>query len=144
MMVGNNFHLSYQSRFRLQKTPHFTSPTHSLSSHSHFPSTYFRTQRLTSQQHYYYSSDWNTLLKRHSSPPKLRTEIYTTGRGTEGQLGNGKTESSPFPNFVPSLSQEKMTSLSAGYTHSFALTGSVFDICFMKNMTIVVIRIHRF
>uniref|UniRef100_A0A667WVS1 Alsin Rho guanine nucleotide exchange factor ALS2 n=1 Tax=Myripristis murdjan TaxID=586833 RepID=A0A667WVS1_9TELE len=54
--------------------------------------------------------------------PSLRTEVWSWGRGTEGQLGHGDQLARLQPLCIKSLSGEEVIKVAAGCHHSLALT----------------------
>jgi len=49
-------------------------------------------------------------------------DVYTWGKGSDGQLGLGRRESSPVPRFVSSLGKEKVSWVGAGWNFTGAVT----------------------
>uniref|UniRef100_A0A671KDB0 Alsin-like n=1 Tax=Sinocyclocheilus anshuiensis TaxID=1608454 RepID=A0A671KDB0_9TELE len=54
--------------------------------------------------------------------PSLQTEVWSWGRGQEGQLGHGDLLSRPQPVYVKSLNGKEVLRVAAGAHHSLALT----------------------
>lgn len=56
-------------------------------------------------------------------------DIFSFGRGKEGQLGHGNRESLNVPTKIASLAHERVVQVAAGWQHSLALTdtGRVFQ-----------------
>lgn len=51
-------------------------------------------------------------------------DVYTVGRGIEGQLGRGKRINDPIPQLVSSLRHETITAVACGSSTSYAITSS--------------------
>ncbi|KAM9486533.1 alsin [Clarias gariepinus] len=62
------------------------------------------------------------ISSKDSLLPSLNTEVWTWGRGHEGQLGHGDTLPRLQPLCIKSLSNKKVIKIVAGSSHSLALT----------------------
>lgn len=50
-------------------------------------------------------------------------DLYTWGRGFEGQLGHGDRDNSAVPRAVEKLAHERIVRAHCGHAHTLALTG---------------------
>ena len=62
--------------------------------------------------------------QHHTACITAQGDVYTWGRGMEGQLGHGRLETSPSPRYVKALAGQPAATVAAGWLHTAAVTAA--------------------